>query len=364
MIPVANPRLGKREREYVLQALEAGEISSKGSFVGRFEKEFARFCEVPYAVAVSNGTVALHLSLVALGVGPGDEVIVPSLTFVATANAVVHAGAKPVFANIEEASWGIDPKDAARKITSRTKAIIPVHLYGHPADMDAINALARDVGIEVIEDAAEAHGARYRGRRVGSLGRLGTFSFYGNKIVTTGEGGAITTHDEELANRLRQLRDHGSDPKGGYWFPVVGYNYRFGNLQAAVGVAQIEAAEDLLARKWEIGGQYRKLLQDLPIKFQPRAAWAEPVEWLVTITLEPNAPIAMPELCRRLACDGIDARPLFPPVNELPPYAGSAICPVAADLAKRGLNLPSGPAIENHEIEAVAHAVRRHLEGA
>jgi perosamine synthetase len=365
VIPVANPDLSHREREYVLQALDAGEISSQGAFVRRFEKDFARFCEVPYAVAVANGTVALHLALVSMGIGPGDEVIVPALTFVATANAVVHAGAKPVFADVERSSWGIDPVDIERKITSRTKAIIPVHLYGHPADMDAVKAVARNHGLQVLEDAAQAHGSRYRGRRVGGLASMGTFSFYANKIIATGEGGAITTHDAEVADKLRILRDHGMDRSRRYWFPVIGYNYRMANLQAALGVAQLEAVDGLLARKQEIVRQYREELHGLPIRFRPSASWAEPVEWLITITLEPGAPISIPELITRLAQDGVDSRPLFLPLNELPPYAAdSAPCPVTADLSSRGLNLPSGPVISRSDITVVSSSIRRHLQAA
>lgn len=362
MIPVANPIIGEREKDYVLQALDAGEISSKGPFVARFEQEFASFCEVPYAVAVSNGTVALHLALVAMGIGPGDEVIVPALTFIATANAVVHAGARPIFADIERTSWGIDPADIARKLTSRTKAVIPVHLYGHPADMDAVNALAADRGIDVLEDAAEAHGARYRGKRVGGLSRAATFSFYGNKIITTGEGGAITTGDAALAARLRQLRDHGADPQRRYWHPVIGYNYRLTNLQAAVGVAQLAAADRILDKKRRIAERYRAGLRGLPLRFQPRAPWADPVDWLVTITLEPNAGLSANELARKLEQDGVETRPLFQPLTLLPPYAGAPDCPVAMEVARMGMNLPSGPSIEDAEIDAVVRSIRRHLK--
>lgn len=362
MIPVANPEIGSRERAYVLEAIESGFVSSQGPFVTRFERDFASFCNVEHAVAVANGTVALHLALVAMGIGAGDEVIVPALTFVSTANAVVHAGAKPVFADVERESWGIDATDVERKITPRTKAIIPVHLYGHPANMDAVNAVASRHGLQVIEDAAEAHGARYRGRRVGGLAQMGTFSFYGNKIITTGEGGAITTQDEALATRLRQLRDHGADRSRRYWFPVVGYNYRLTNLQAALGVAQLEAVERVLTRKQEIRRQYGEQLQGLPLSFRPTAAWAEPVEWLITVTLDNGAPLNTVELMSRLAADGVDSRPLFFPVNELPPYiACGGHCPVTADLAARGLNLPSGPAIQDAEISVVAAALRRHL---
>ena len=219
-IPVAAPVLGGREREYVLDCLDTTWISSTGKYVTAFEEGFAEFCGVPHAVACCNGTVAVHLALLAAGVGPGDEVIVPTLTYVASVNPVVYAGATPVFVDAEPATWNMDPAAVAAAVTARTKAIVAVHLYGHPADMDPILATAREHGIFVVEDAAEAHGAEYKGRRAGGLGDVATFSFYGNKIITTGEGGMVTTDDEALAARIRQLRGQGQDPERRYWFPV------------------------------------------------------------------------------------------------------------------------------------------------
>ena len=252
LIPVAAPVFAGREREYVADCMESGWISSAGKYVELFEAEFAKFCGVRHAVSCCNGTAALHLALAALGVGPGDEVIVPTLTFVATANAVTYCGARPVFADSEAETWNLDPAHVASKITPRTKGIVAVHLYGNPAEMDALRALAHRHGLFLLEDAAEAHGALYRDAHAGSLGDIAAFSFYGNKIIATGEGGMVTTDDDALAARVRLLRGQGMDAERRYWFPVVGYNYRMMNLPAAIGLAQLERAEWHTGRRREI----------------------------------------------------------------------------------------------------------------
>ncbi|HEY2011897.1 MAG TPA: DegT/DnrJ/EryC1/StrS family aminotransferase, partial [Bryobacteraceae bacterium] len=225
-IPVSHPVLSGNEKRYVLECLETGWISSIGRFIRLFEDSFATYCEAGHAVACNNGTTALHLALAGLGTGPGDEVIVPTLTYIATANAVRYCGAQPVFVDSEPVTMAIDPARIEERITPRTKGIMVVHLYGHPADMDPILEIARRHGLYVVEDAAEAHGSLYRGRKVGSLGNAATFSFYGNKIITTGEGGMVTTNDSDLNQRIRILRGQGMDPERRYWFPVVGYNDR------------------------------------------------------------------------------------------------------------------------------------------
>ena len=245
-IAVAAPTLNGNEKRYVLECLETTWISSIGRFITEFERGFARFCGVEHAIAVSNGTNALHLALVALGVTSGDEVIVPSLTYVATANAVTYCGAKPVLVDCDPRTLNIDPAAIAGKITAHTKGIIPVHLYGHPADMDPIISVAREHGLFVLEDAAEAHGAEYKGRRVGGLGNCAAFSFFGNKIMTTGEGGMVTTNDSALAAKLRLYRGQGLDPGRRYWHPVIGYNYRMTNIAAALGLAQLEQVDELM----------------------------------------------------------------------------------------------------------------------
>jgi len=356
-IPVSEPDIGELELRYVTEAVRSGWVSSIGPFVDRFEAQFARFCGVKHAIAVSNGTTALHVALLALGVGPGDEVIIPDLTFVATGNAVLYCGAKPVLADVSPDTWCIDPAAVERAITPRTKAVLPVHLYGHPADMDAILALARPRNIAVIEDAAEAHGAKYRGRMVGGIGDIGCFSFYGNKILTTGEGGMVTTNDDHLASRVRFLKDHAMDPHRRYFHPEVGYNYRMTNLQAALGCAQLERAEELLAKRRRVMDAYREALSGLDgVQLNPRAPWAEPVPWMVCL-VQDRVPTNV--LAARLREHGIDTRPFFVPMHELPAFRCSHRLADSASrmLATRGLNLPSAPRLVSSDVHRISGAL-------
>src|ERR1041384_62037 len=275
-VSVSAPMLVGNEKAYVLDCLESSWISSSGEYVERFESSFADFCEARYAISCCNGTVALHLALVALGVGPGDEVIVPTLTFIATANAVTYCGAKPVFVDVDPDSWTIDPSRIQEKITSRTRGIILVHLYGHPCDLDPILSLASRHNLFVVEDAAEAHGAEYKGRKVGALADIGIFSFYGNKVMTTGEGGMLTTNDSAIANKARLLRGQGMDPQSRYWHEVIGFNYRMTNVAAAIGLAQLEKIDWHLSRRAEVNNYYRELLADFPgVSWQADKEWAK-----------------------------------------------------------------------------------------
>jgi perosamine synthetase len=350
-LPVAEPFLGEEELRYVSECVLSGWVSSAGKFVSRFEALFAEHCGVEHAIAVSNGTAALHVALVALGIGPGDEVIVPTLTFIATANAVAYTGATPVFADSEPVTWNVDPNAVAAAITPRTKAIVPVHLYGHPADFDAIAAVAD--GIPIIEDAAEAHGALYKGRPVGSLGLAGTFSFYGNKIVTTGEGGIVVTSDAELARRIRVLRDHGMEPGRRYWHPVLGFNYRLTNLQAAVGVAQLERFEEILAAKRRVSERYAAGLGQISgVTLPPQEPWAENVHWLYSILVD-----GRDKVIDALGLAGIESRPFFTPAHCQPLYSAGLRLPVAESLAERGLSLPSAVTLAPAEIDRVVATI-------
>jgi len=358
-LPVASPLLGEAELQYVSECVLTGWISSAGPFVRRFEEAFASFCGTRHAISASNGTTALHLALVALGIGPGDEVIVPSLTFIATANAVAYTGATPIPVDSDPETWCIDAVAAADAVTPATRAIMPVHLYGHPADMDAVAAVADRHGLAVVEDAAEAHGARYHGRPVGSFGDVGVFSFYGNKIVTTGEGGMLVTDDDALAARIRMLRDHGTDPARRYWHPVVGFNYRLTNLQAAVGVAQMERIQEILAAKKRTAMLYDAGLAEVPgVTLPPRASWAENVFWLYSILIEePTFGRSRDELIAELDAQGIETRPLFPPVHTQPVFANGIELPVAERLAATGLSLPSAASLSEGEVARVVEAV-------
>jgi perosamine synthetase len=358
-INLAEPLLTGNELAYVTDCIQSGWISSLGKYVPRFEEIFADFCGTRYALSTSNGTVALHLALETLGVKKGDEVILPTLTFVATANAVRYTGATPVFVDCEPETWNLDPADVERKITAKTKVIIPVHLYGHPANMDAILELGRKHNLSVMEDAAEAHGALYNGKRVGSMGILNAFSFYGNKIITTGEGGMITTNDEELAKKARFLHDHAMSPQKRYWHTMIGYNYRMTNIQAAIGVAQMERIEDFIARKHWIANTYNQLLTGLPgVILPPEAEWAKSVYWMYSILVTDEFPITRDELMAHLGNNGIDSRPFFYPIHTMPMYETGESLPVAERLSRQGINLPSAVTMTEAKMERVAEAIR------
>jgi perosamine synthetase len=358
VIPVFAPWLSENVRRYVLDCVDTGWISSLGEYVPRFEQDFARFCEARHAVATSNGTTALHLALVTLEIGPGDEVLVPDLTFVATANVVRYTGATPVLVDADPVTWGMDPADTARKLTPRTRAVIPVHVYGHPVDLEPLLDLGRRHGIKVVEDAAEAHGARYHGRRVGALGEIGAFSFYGNKIITTGEGGMVVTNDGDLAERARFLRDHAMDPNRRYYHPEVGFNYRMTNIQAAIGCAQLEQAESILQRRKVIAAAYEAGLAELPGLVRPPAEpWAENVYWMYSVLVERAFGPDRDAVREGLRARGVDSRPFFVPLHEQPPYREDGAFPVSTRLSRTGINLPSGTGLTTEEIATVCRAL-------
>lgn len=363
-ISLAVPDLGGNEEAYVVEAVRSGWISSRGAFVSRFEREFAAATESRHALAVCNGTSALHLALLGIGIGPGDEVIVPSLSFVATANAVRYVGAEPVFVDIDPATWCIDPKAITAKLTLRTKAIVPVHLYGHPADMDAINAIAAAHGLRVVEDAAEAFGATYKGRQAGSLSDVAIFSFYGNKIITSGEGGAVTTDDGELLARLDLLRGQGMDPERRYFFPVIGHNFRPTNLGCAIACAQLERAEAMLAARRRIFAEYEERLAGVPgLGFQPVHPDVVLAPWLFSVTVDAaHHGRDRDQVMADLDAAGIETRPFFIPIHSLPPYAEmaqrqGAVLPHTHALAASGLNLPTYPGLSDGEIDRVCDAL-------
>lgn len=365
-IPVAEPNLGGNELKYVTDCVKSGWISSLGKYVGQFEENFATFCGSKYGISACNGTVAIHLALVALGIGRGDEVIVPSLTFVATANSVLYTGAKPVFVDSEMSTWNIDPSEIEKKITKKTKAIIVVHLYGHPAKMDEIMKIARKHNLSVIEDAAEAHGAMYKKKRVGSIADIGCFSFYGNKTLTTGEGGMITTNKKKLANDMRFLKDHAMSATKRYYHPKLGYNYRITNIEAALGVAQLEKAEVFLKKKREIALKYTKLLQDIPsLLFPPEESWAKNSYWMYSIVLKPGTKIRRANFMQKLKELNIDSRPFFIPNHTFPYFEGSKKkdqYPVATFLGANGVNLPSSVLLKNEQIEFISEAIHTLLQ--
>lgn len=356
-IPLYEPDLSGREREYVLDCVDSGWISGIGKYVSRFEEAFSDFCGVSYGLATCNGTVALDLALATLDIGPGDEVLTADLTFAATANAIRHVGATPSFVDSDPETWTLDPNRIEEALTPATKAIIVVHLYGHPADMDPILALAARRGLFVIEDAAEAHGALYKRRRVGSLGHLACFSFYGNKLITTGEGGMVVTDNPGLAERARFLRGQAMHSALPYYHPEVGYNFRMTNLQAAIGLAQLERADDLIARKRQIAHWYIERLSRLPgLAFSPEADWATSVYWMNSVLVRPETGFTAKQVCEQLALHSIETRPFFYPLSSLPPYIHALArhrSPVAERLHKQGLHLPSSPKLDEATVDHV-----------
>ena len=350
------------ELEYVTDCMKSGWVSSLGKYIPEFEEKFAHFSDCKYGVSVFNGTVSLHLALVALGIGSGDEVIVPTLTFVATANSVLYTRATPVFVDSETETWNMDPKDIERKITSKTKAIIAVHLYGHPANMGEIMKLAKKHKLFVIEDAAEAHGAKYKNNKVGSMGDVGCFSFYGNKIITTGEGGIIVSNNKKLSEKMRFLKDHAMSKTIKYFHPSLGYNYRMTNIQAALGVAQMKKIDKFIKRKREIALIYSEHLKNVPgLELQPQAKWAHAVYWMYSILIKPECGVTRDELATLIKKRGIDSRPFFIPNNKMPYFSKNVQkqkFPVAEMLSVQGMNLPSSVLLSNEDVIFIAKNIK------
>ena len=364
-LSIASPDLSGNEEAYVVDAIRSSWISSTGPYLQRFEAAFARACGTRHAIAVCNGTIALHLALLALDVRSADEVIVPSLTYVATANACRYVGAEPVFVDVDPTTWCISPERLESAITPRTKGIIAVHLYGHPADMATINQVAAAHGLWVIEDAAEAHFAEYRGKVVGGLGRIATFSFYGNKILTCGEGGALTLDDDQLASHLRMLRGQGMDPARRYYFPITGYNFRLTNVAAALLCAQLERKDALLTRRAAIVSQYRNQLDSIAgLQLQNPVGDVEVANWLMCALIdESRFGMDRDDLISELDRLDIETRPFFVPLHTLPPFCEAHArrrtrLPVTESLARCGLSLPTSTTMTDADVSRVANAIR------
>jgi perosamine synthetase len=354
-VQIARPDISNLEFRLLLDAFLSTWISSSGDYLVEFQKQFAALLGCSHAIAVSNGAAALHLALEALEIGEGDEVIVPDLTFAATINAVLHSGATPVIVDIDRLSWGMDVKEVRRALTARTRAIMPVHLYGRAAEMGPLEELAKEHGIAIVEDCAEALGARYEGRQVGQFGDVGCFSFFANKTITTGEGGMCVTNSDALAARLAELRDHGMTPGRRYWHERVGFNYRMTNLQAAIGVGQLARFEEIVARNRRIEALYREHFGDLPgVEFPPIPPnHVEPAIWLVSV----QVPVARrKQLIDAAASAGIEVRPFFYSLSTMPAYESfGRHCPNSLALSRTGLNLPTSNAVDAPVVKKLAH---------
>lgn len=362
-IPVYQPSLVGNEKQYVMECLESTWISSKGKFIGQFEEGFRRMVGASYATSVANGTVALHLALVALGIGPDDEVIVPTFTYIASVNAIAYVGAKPVFVDSERDSWQMDPADVRRKITPKTRAIMAVHLYGHPANMPALMEIAREHKLMVVEDCAEGFGSRVDGQHVGTFGDIGTFSFFGNKTITTGEGGMLVMNDATLHERSVHFKGQGLAKHRTYWHDVIGYNYRMTNLCAAIGVAQLERAEELIEMKLRLAERYHRALQHLPIeRHLPISERYLHSYWMYSILVPQDRRDAIMAFLHEA---GIETRPAFYPVHTMPMYAQRyQRFKNAEELGRRGINLPSWPHLSEAQVAYIADTLAQALERA
>jgi len=362
-IPVAEPLFEGNESKYLVDCITSGWISSVGKYVTRFEEDFAAYIGCKYGVAVHTGTAALHLALAALGIGHGDEVIIPTLTFAATANAVIYTGAKPILVDVEKDTWNIDSQLIEDKISENTKAIIPVHLYGHPCDLDKILEIAQKYNLAVIEDAAEAHGTEYKGEKVGRAGTISCFSFFGNKIITTGEGGMCLCNDTVIAEKIAKLRDHGMKKDKKYWHDEVGFNYRMTNLQAAVGVAQTERIDTFVMRKRENAQLYSSYLSDVEGLILPtEKEWAKSVFWMYSILLKKDHyRITRDDLIASLKKEGIESRPVFYPLHKMPPYKQNGLFPNAEYISVSGLSLPSSVTLKDEDIAYICKTITKYL---
>lgn len=362
MIPVYQPSLRGNEKKYVNECLDSTWISSRGEFIGRFESAFCEYTGVRHATSVCNGTVAVHLALAALGIGPGDEVIVPTLTYVASVNAIAYCGATPVFVDSHRDTWQIDVEQVRRAITPRTRAIMAVHLYGLPVDVESLSTLAKEHGLFLVEDCAEAFGARYNGIHVGNVGDISAFSFFGSKTVTTGEGGMVVSNDASLMERARHLKNQGQDANRRYWHDMIGFNYRMTNIAAAIGLAQMERADELMEQKFAIARQYDAALAHLPLELhRSHDPLALHSYWMYSVHVgsEPRD-----EIMRKMLEMGIETRPVFYPVHTMPMYqhlAKGETFPSACEIASGGINLPSWPDLTPEQIQRVAGALETAL---
>ena len=354
------PYISKKEKEYVNNCLDTGWISSQGKYVHQFEQEFEKLHLGMFAVAVSNGTVALQLALLAMGIGKDDEVIVPDITFAATINTIIHCGATPVMCEVDLETWCIDPEEIKKLINPRTKAIMPVLLYGQAAQMDEIIKLSNEHNLYVVEDCAEAIGTKWKNENVGTFGDASTFSFFGNKTITTGEGGMVLFKSKETSERARILRDHGMNPTKKYWHDVIGYNFRLTNVQAAIGVAQIERLDEIVSKKINIGESYIDLLKDHKIAEQipKRHKDIQNSYWIFSFLL--NKKFKREKVMNELLELGVETRPVFYPLHTMPPYKNfkkSSSLENSINISKQGLSLPSSPTLSDFNIKYIIYCL-------
>ncbi|OGT07431.1 MAG: aminotransferase DegT [Gammaproteobacteria bacterium GWF2_41_13] len=365
MIPVNEPSLGEKEFEYVNDCLKTGWISSAGKYIEAFEEQWAAYCGMKYGIAVSNGTVALQVAMACFDLAPGDEVIMPTFTIISCGQAITYNGYRPVLVDAEPRTWTMDVSQIEKKITQKTKAIMPVHIYGHPCDMDPILNLAKKYNLVVLEDAAETHGAEYRGKKCGGLGDISCFSFYANKIITTGEGGMILTNNDDYAKKARSIRNLCFKPNRRFYHTELGNNFRLTNLQAAIGLAQLERVDELIEKKRWMGKAYTEKLQDISgLTLPVEESWAKNVYWMYGIVLDESVGLDAVEFAKRLYAQGVETRPFFLGMHEQPVLHAMGLFqneryPVSERIAKNGLYLPSGLTLTEDQMDRVALAVKQ-----
>ena len=355
--PVYQPSLGTKEKENVLECLDSTWISSKGKFITQFENSFSEFIGVKHSATVCNGTVAIHVALLALGIGEGDEVIVPSFTYVASVNAIRYTGAKAVFIDSDLLTWQMDPTKIEDKITTKTKAILVVHLYGQPCEMDSILNIAEKHNLYIVEDCAEAFGSLYKGKHLGTFGNISTFSFFGNKTITTGEGGMVVTNDTSLHEKAVHLKGQGLAKDREYYHDIIGYNYRMTNICAAIGCAQLERASELIEKKILIAKWYEQKLKNLPVVFHSKVGNVKHSFWMISILL--NDSEERNKIRLHVKENGIETRPTFHPVHLMPMYFKKGFSlPVAGNLGSRGINLPSYPDLNESDVDYICNKIK------
>jgi perosamine synthetase len=363
--PVNEPLLNGNEKKYLVECIDTGWISSEGPFVKKFEEQFAARVNRKYGIAVCNGTAALDAAIEALGVGPGDEVIMPTFTIISCIGQIVRSGAKPVLVDSDPITWNMDVSQIEAKITARTKAIMAVHIFGLSVDMDPLLDIAHRYGLKVLEDAAQMHGQTYKGRQCGSFGDISTFSFYPNKHITTGEGGMIVTDDDRLAEDCRSLRNLCFQPQKRFVHERLGWNLRMTNMQAALGLAQLERLDEFVTKKRLMGRRYTELLSDLPDLQLPltRTDYAENIYWVYGMVLDNSIGLDAEEAIKRLAARGIGSRPFFYPMHQQPVLKKKGLFegesyPIAERISRQGFYIPSGMALTERQIERVVETVR------
>lgn len=361
-ISLDDPNVGKLEKQYLNKTIDDGFVSTFGPYISEFEKRFAAYLHTKKAVSTQSGTMAIHIALHELGVGKGDEVIVPALTFVATVNPVIYVGAKPVFVDVDAKTWNIEPKDIEKNVTKKTKAIIPVHLYGNPCNMDEILKIAKEKNLYVIEDAAESLGAKYKAKYTGTFGDLGCFSFNGNKIITTGGGGMLVGKNKKRLEHIKFLVNQARDESKEYYYPEIGFNYRMTNIEAALGLAQMKRLDEFLAKKRKFNAIYKKELKSMEsIRFQKAYEGSESSYWFSCILFEKN--IDIPRLQKKLKERGVPTRRVFMPVTELPPYRAYKRSDYASSyyVYDKGLCLPSAAVNSEEDIYYTSKILRENL---